>query len=127
MVTLDLSHRPLGSVVTCRHLESRLMPNTNYRWYGACILGDAEARHRWTNAVGVGRLSDQDGRQLQMRPARADNLKLRVFPIDEFSAARATQDGGLGAELIGRRRRRGHRQHLRARLRSLGDRPGEVP
>src|SRR3989442_13822965 len=29
MVTLDLSHRPLGSVMTCRHLESRLMPNTN--------------------------------------------------------------------------------------------------
>src|SRR5437879_9934409 len=58
MVTLDLSHRPLGSVVTCRHLESRLIPNTNYRWYGACVLGDAEARHRWTNAVGVGRLHD---------------------------------------------------------------------
>ena len=56
MVTLDLSHRPLGSVVTCRHLESRLMPNTNYRWYGACVLGDAEARLRWTNAVGVERL-----------------------------------------------------------------------
>jgi hypothetical protein len=58
MVTLDLSHRPLGSVVTCRHLESRLMPNTNYRWYGACVLGDTEARLRWTNAVGVGRLHD---------------------------------------------------------------------
>jgi hypothetical protein len=56
MVTLDLSHRPLGSVITCRHLESRLMPNTNYRWYGACLLGDAEARHRWSNAVGADRL-----------------------------------------------------------------------
>jgi len=58
MVTLDLSHRPLGSIMTCRHLESRLMPNTNYRWYGACILGDAEARRRWSNAVGVDRLHD---------------------------------------------------------------------
>jgi hypothetical protein len=58
MVTLDLSHRPLGSVITCRHLESRLMPNTNYRWYGACVLGDLEARHRWTNAVGIDRLRD---------------------------------------------------------------------
>jgi hypothetical protein len=56
MVTLDLSHRPLGSVITCRHLESRLMPNTNYRWYGACLLGDAEARRRWSHAVGVDRL-----------------------------------------------------------------------
>jgi hypothetical protein len=58
MVTVDLSHRPLGSVITCRHLESRLMPNTNYRWYGACVLGDAEARRRWSNAVGIDRLRD---------------------------------------------------------------------
>jgi len=58
MVTLDLSHRPLGAVLTCRHLESRLMPNTNYRWYGACVLGDAEARRRWSNAIGVDRLHD---------------------------------------------------------------------
>ena len=58
MVTLDLSHRPLGSVMTCRHLESRLMPNTNYRWYGACVLGDAEARRRWSNAIGPDRLHD---------------------------------------------------------------------
>jgi DNA-binding CsgD family transcriptional regulator len=58
MVTLDLSHRPLGAVMTCRHLESRLVPNTNYRWYGACVLGDAEARRRWSNAIGVDRLHD---------------------------------------------------------------------
>jgi DNA-binding CsgD family transcriptional regulator len=58
MVTLDLSHRPLGSVMTCRHLESRLVPNTNYRWYGACVRGNAAARRRWSNAVGIDRLHD---------------------------------------------------------------------
>jgi hypothetical protein len=56
MSTLDLSHRPLRAVITCRHLESRLMPTTNYRWYGACVLGDTEARRRWSNAVGVDRV-----------------------------------------------------------------------
>jgi len=56
MVAVDLSHRPLGSVITCRHLESRLMPNTNFRWYGACVLGDAEARRAWSNTVGIDRL-----------------------------------------------------------------------
>jgi len=56
MVTLDISHRPLGAVWTCRHLESRLMPNTDYRWYGACAIGDAEARRRWSAAIGVDRL-----------------------------------------------------------------------
>jgi DNA-binding CsgD family transcriptional regulator len=56
MVTLDISHRPLGAVWTCRHLESRLMPNTDYRWYGACAIGDAAARRRWSSAIGVDRL-----------------------------------------------------------------------
>ena len=56
MITLDISHRPLGAVWTCRHLESRLMPNTDYRWYGACAIGDAEARRHWSQSVGPGRL-----------------------------------------------------------------------
>jgi len=56
MVTLDISHRPLGAVWTCRHLESRLMPNTDYRWYGACAIGDAAARRRWSAAIGADRL-----------------------------------------------------------------------
>jgi len=58
MITLDISHRPLGAVWTCRHLESRLMPNTDYRWYGACAIGDAEARRLWSKSVGPGRLHE---------------------------------------------------------------------
>ena len=58
MVTLDISHRPLGAVWTCRHLESRLVPNTDYRWYGACAIGDAVARRRWSSSVGLDRLHD---------------------------------------------------------------------
>jgi DNA-binding CsgD family transcriptional regulator len=85
MVTLDLSHRPLGSVMTCRHLESRLMPNTNYRWYGACVLGDAEARRRWSNAVGIDRLHDisalrQEVSALSM-PYIQQLLELKNMPI----------------------------------------------
>ena len=57
MVTLDISHRSLGSVLTCRHLESRLVPTTDYRWY-PCVICDAEARRRWSNAVGPTRLHE---------------------------------------------------------------------
>jgi hypothetical protein len=56
MITLDISHRPLGAVWTCRHLESRLMPSADYRWYGACAIGDATARRRWSAAIGADRL-----------------------------------------------------------------------
>jgi hypothetical protein len=85
MVTLDLSHRPLGLIMTCRHLESRLMPNTNYRWYGACVLGDAEARRRWSNAIGVDRLHDistlrQEVSALSM-PYIQQLLELKNMPI----------------------------------------------
>ena len=32
------------------------MPNTDYRWYGACAVGDAQARRRWSAAIGADRL-----------------------------------------------------------------------
>jgi hypothetical protein len=58
MVALDISYRPLGSILTCRHLESRLVPDTTFRWYGACVIGNAEARRRWSNQLGSDRLQD---------------------------------------------------------------------
>ena len=48
----------MGSVLPCRHLASRLIPSTNFRWYGACLIGDANARRRWSTAVGATRLHD---------------------------------------------------------------------
>jgi hypothetical protein len=95
MVTLDLSHRPLGSVTTCRHLESRLMPNTNYRWYGACVLGDEEARRRWTEAVGVDRLVGistlrQEVSALSL-PYVQQLLDLKNAPVGDNPQARTQQ------------------------------------
>jgi len=103
MVTVDLSHRPLGSVITCRHLESRLMPNTNYRWYGACVLGDAEARRRWSNAVGVDRLRDistlrQEVSTLSV-PYVQQVLDLRNAPMAD-PLARARQLEGVVDEFM---------------------------
>jgi len=99
IVTLDLSHRPLGSVMTCRHLESRLMPNTNYRWYGACVLGDAEARRRWSNAVGVERLHDisalrQEVSALSM-PYIQRLLDLKNAPVGDNPMAHTRQIQGV--------------------------------
>jgi len=95
MVTLDLSHRPLGSVMTCRHLESRLMPNTNYRWYGACVLGDAEARRRWSNALGADRLHEisalrQEVSALSM-PYIQRLLELKNAPVGDNPVAHTRQ------------------------------------
>ncbi|TMD45464.1 MAG: helix-turn-helix transcriptional regulator [Chloroflexi bacterium] len=104
MVTLDLSHRPLGSVMTCRHLEGRLMANTNYRWYGACVLGDVQARRRWSNAVGIDRLHDistlrQEVSALSM-PYVQQLLDLKNAPLGESPLAHTRQVRGVVDELM---------------------------
>lgn len=55
-IPLDTLYQPLQPVVTCRHLETRAL-RERHRWYGACALGDAEARRRWANDVGIRRLA----------------------------------------------------------------------
>jgi len=104
MVTLDLSHRPLGLVMTCRHLESRLMPNTNYRWYGACVLGDAEARRRWSNAIGVDRLHDisalrQEVSALSM-PYIQQLMELKNAPVGNNPLAHTRRMQGVVDDFI---------------------------
>jgi DNA-binding CsgD family transcriptional regulator len=51
---LDLAYSPLEPSWTCRHLTTKRLPNSDYRWYGACAVGDARARARW--ATGPERL-----------------------------------------------------------------------
>jgi hypothetical protein len=54
-IPLDTLYQPLDPVSTCRHLETRALPQ-RYRWYAACGLGDAEARRRWVRELGPLRL-----------------------------------------------------------------------
>jgi hypothetical protein len=54
-IPLDTLYQPLEPVLTCRHLETRSMTQ-RHRWYGACALGNSDARSRWARHVGVGRL-----------------------------------------------------------------------
>src|SRR5262249_35115292 len=56
------------------------------------LAGDRSIRFRG--------LTDEHGRKLQMRPARADDLQLRLFPIDELPAPGAPDHRRFGAELI---------------------------
>ncbi|HEY9287425.1 MAG TPA: hypothetical protein VIT43_05320 [Candidatus Dormibacteraeota bacterium] len=54
-IPLDTLYQPLEPVLTCRHLQTRALPQ-RYRWYAACALGDAEGRRRWVRELGVMRL-----------------------------------------------------------------------
>jgi hypothetical protein len=67
-IPLDTLYQPLQPVLTCRHLETRAL-RERHRWYGACALGDAEARRRWAADVGTTRLAKI--RQLQRQIGQA--------------------------------------------------------
>jgi hypothetical protein len=54
-IPLDTLYQPLEPVLTCRHLETRPM-TVRHRWYGACVLGNSDARGRWARQVGIARL-----------------------------------------------------------------------
>src|SRR5437868_15442264 len=54
-IPLDTLYQPLEPVLTCRHLETRPLL-ARHRWYGACAVGDAEARRRWAREVRLPRL-----------------------------------------------------------------------
>jgi hypothetical protein len=69
-IPLDTLYQPLEPVLTCRHLETRAMPE-RHRWYGGCALGDADARRRWARQVGVARLEKIRAVQAQLGRASA--------------------------------------------------------
>ena len=54
-IPLDTLYQPLEPVLTCRHVETRALPQ-RHRWYAACALGNREARRRWADQVGAVRL-----------------------------------------------------------------------
>jgi hypothetical protein len=50
--------------------------------------------------IRVGSLAHEDGRELQTWTAGADDLQLRILPVNQLSAPRTPQDRRLGAELV---------------------------
>jgi len=55
-LAVDSQYRPLGRFNTCRHFVVHRLPGHAAGFYGACELGDAEARQRWVERVDERRL-----------------------------------------------------------------------
>jgi len=55
-MAVDSQYRPLGRHNTCRHFVVHSLPGRAVGYYGACDLGDAEARRRWVERVDERRL-----------------------------------------------------------------------
>jgi hypothetical protein len=89
-IPLDTLYQPLEPVLTCRHLETRSLPE-RHRWYAACALGDAEARRNWASQVGVARLERIRAVQREMGAAIAPFSK-RLWEL-KGKQLRAIRDG----------------------------------
>jgi hypothetical protein len=90
-IPLDTLYRPLDPVLTCRHLETRALPQ-RHRWYAACALGDPEARSRWVRQVGVARLERIRAVQRELGTATAP-YTARLWAL-KGKQLRALHDGG---------------------------------
>lgn len=99
-IPLDTLYQPLQPVLTCRHLETRAL-RERHRWYGACGLGDAEARRRWEADVGTRRLAKISQLQRQMGQAISGEMQ-RLWQLkgQQLQAYRnGTEAAALTAEL----------------------------
>jgi len=91
-IPLDTLYQPLDPVLTCRHLETRSLPQ-RHRWYAACGLGDAEQRRRWAREVGVSRLQRIRAVQRQLSVAIAPyNARLWELKGQQLRAIRDGRD-----------------------------------
>jgi hypothetical protein len=89
-IPLDTMYQPLEPVLTCRHLETRALPQ-RHRWYAACSLGDAESRRRWAQQVGGERLERIRAIQAQLGAAIAP-YSARLWEL-KGQQLRAIRDG----------------------------------
>jgi len=55
-LAVDSQYRPLARHNACRHFEAHSLPGRPVGFYGACTLGDAEARRHWVERVDERRL-----------------------------------------------------------------------
>jgi hypothetical protein len=90
-IPLDTLYQPLEPVLTCRHLETRPMTE-RHRWYGACALGNSDARSHWARQVGVARLERIRAVQRELGAAIAP-YTTRLWEL-KGQQLRAFRDGG---------------------------------
>jgi hypothetical protein len=90
-IPLDTLYQPLEPVLTCRHLETRSMTQ-RHRWYGACALGNSDARSCWARQVGVARLERIRAVQRELGAAIAP-YSTRLWEL-KGQQLRAIRDGG---------------------------------
>ena len=67
-IIVDSNDRPLRTIWSCRHMETKQVPGEPGHYYGACQLGDAKARQEWVQRIGPDRIRNVQRLRSQVMP-----------------------------------------------------------
>jgi hypothetical protein len=92
-IVLDSADRPLRTIWSCRHMETRRLPDEPGHYYGACQLGDARGRSEWVQRIGPDRIRAIQKLRTQVMPiAQAFVDEMAGLKSRQLEAARAGGD-----------------------------------
>jgi len=106
-IVVDSNDRPLRTIWSCRHMETRQIPGKSGHYYGACQLGDAKGRQEWVQKIGPERIRN-------IQKLRAQVMPLAQGLVDDLAQLKgryleATRSNGDLTEILALMRERGRR------------------
>jgi hypothetical protein len=104
---VDSNDRPLRTIWSCRHMETKQIPGASGHYYGACQLGDAKGRQEWVQRIGPERIRN-------IQKLRAQMMPLAQGLVDDLASLRgshveATRSSGDPSGILALMRERGQR------------------
>jgi hypothetical protein len=106
-IVVDSNDRPLRTIWSCRHMETKQIPGASGHYYGACQLGDAKGRQEWVQRIGPERIRN-------IQKLRAQMMPLAQGLVDDLASLRgshveATRSSGDPSGILALMRERGQR------------------
>jgi len=83
-IVVDSNNRPLRTIWSCRHMETKQIPGKSGHYYGACQLGDARGRQEWVQRIGPDRIRN-------IQKLRAQIMPLAQGLVDDLAALNGQQ------------------------------------
>jgi len=106
-VVVDSNDRPLRTIWSCRHMETKQVPGEPGHYYGACQLGDAKGRQHWVHLIGPDRIR-------HIQKLRAEVMPIAQAFVEDMASLKsrqlqATRTSSEHDEVLGAMRERGQR------------------
>jgi hypothetical protein len=106
-IVVDSNERPLRTIWTCRHMETKQLPGESGHYYGACQLGDAKGRQEWVQRIGPERIRNIQKLRAQIMPLAQKFVDdLACLKGRHLDAIRSNSDA---TEILALMRERGQR------------------